>query len=67
MTIEDALRDSFVVEAIALKSGLDVREVREALSELTADAFIGRAALRSGPEHAGAIAAIAEEMREDLS
>lgn len=62
--LEAALRDSFVVEAIALKAGLDKREVRDRLTELTSNAFIGQAAMLAGPETAGVIAAIAEEMFE---
>ena len=61
-TIEAALRDSFVVEAIALKTGLDKRAVRDHLNDLTSDAFIGRAAMRAGQPTASVIAAIAEEM-----
>jgi len=59
---ERALHDSFVAEAISLKTGLSRREVHERISELIANAFIGQAAQKAGPETAGVVAAIAEEM-----
>jgi hypothetical protein len=62
--LERVLHDSFVAEAIGFKTGLSRKEVHKYISEMTADAFIGRAVQRAGQETKSVVAAIAEEMFE---
>lgn len=63
--LESALHDSFVAEAIALKTGMDRIQVHNSISELISDAFIGQAVQRSSPETAALIADIAERMLDE--
>lgn len=63
--LEKALHDSFVAEAIALKTGMDRRQVHNRISELISNAFIGQAVQRSDSKTSAIIADIAERMLDE--